>query len=192
MTDRDKRIENFLKKFKVARTSTLYELFFKGVSMRYCYKRLQELSEDKRKILQRDREHIDWEYYYWIPKHKPKESHLRHRLLVTDFYREMSKLPLTIDKFKNELNIEDLRCDGLIQYIDSRGDKYVNFLEVDISNTKIDKVIEKYIKLYRSGNYHIGDTFPRLILVTDKKVPEVKQFGVIKIKEDLSNIENIL
>ncbi|MBB6214942.1 hypothetical protein HNQ80_001027 [Anaerosolibacter carboniphilus] len=182
ITSRDLSVIDAIEKYKIMRTSTIAKLYFPSLLM--AQKRLKTMVENKE--VKRMRDLTTKEYCYYI--RKPKQW--RHSLLTTDFYAAASEL-IDIVSFQSEVTIEHLRCDGLIAYR-HRGKGYVAFLEVQISNTPLD--VEKYKKLLYSGAYkqYFGGVFPRIIAVTNRNIPQINDLTIIQVKEDLSNIEDIL
>ncbi|NBI05749.1 hypothetical protein [Senegalia massiliensis] len=177
ITDRDKKVIEFIEKFNVATTNIIADLFYP--SLRVAQNRLKRLYADK--VLKRDREHFTNQYYYYIKK--PKQ--IRHNLLLVEFYKEVNKL-IDIEVFKKEFEIEDIRPDGLMIY-KYKNKKYIAFIEVQISNTPVD--IHKYRKLCLTEKYKkYFPVFPKLIFITNKSIKNIKEFEVIKIKEDSENI----
>lgn len=181
ITSRDMKVMSFIEEFKVATTDTIQELFYP--SLRVAQNRLKKLYDNK--MIKRERHHFTRQYLYYIRKTKQ----LKHDLILSDFYREMSNI-LAIAKFKKEFAIANLRSDGLIAY--RQDDKnYIAFIEVQISNIQAD--VNKYIKLYESEEYKkYFPVFPQVIIISDKKVKSYDDFKVIKIKEDLTDINKIL
>lgn len=177
ITDRDKQVLEFLRKFKVATTDTIADIFYP--SLRVAQRRLKILYENK--ALKRDREHFTSQFYYYIQK--PKQ--LRHSILLTDFYRELNKIA-NIEFFESEFAIEHVRADALAAYrIKNRG--YIAFVEVQIANMPLD--IEKYENLYRSELYKkYFPVFPLIIAITDKNIPKT-DLKVIQLNEKLENLK---
>lgn len=184
LQERDNRVIDFIEEFKVARTSTIYELFFKNVSLRYCRKRLAKLCEYKE--LKREKNHISDEYIYYIQKPK----HLKHELLLTDFYRELNKI-VNIIGFKCTYSIGSIIADGLVGYkLKNTKGVIIAFVEIQTRNNPVD--IEKYEKLFYSNEWvKEFESFPKVIAITNKKVKKVEEFEVIKIKENLKDIKKI-
>jgi len=176
VTERDKSIIAFLEKYHVANTDTINELFFNN--LKSCHRRLKVLSENK--IIRRSREHFTMQYNYYI--RKPQQ--LRHKLLLTDFYRELNKL-VDIQHFDNEVSYGSIRADGLVAFrYKKRG--YIALIEVHISNNPL---IQKYEKFFYSGEYKkYFPTFPKIYVISNKNIPDSKNFEVITIKEELSKI----
>lgn len=183
ITQRDYKVISFLEKFKIATTSTISELFYP--SLRVAQKRLLQLYRYKE--IKRDRDNFTQEYYYYI--NKPRQ--LKHSLLLTNLYGSLSKLNCKILKFEKEVIINNLRADGFVIFQHSNK-TYLNFVEVQISNTPLD--IDKYRTLLFSEKYkdYGLPIFPRLLAVTNKRTPKVKEFKIIKINENMDNVSDIL
>jgi len=180
VTDRDKRAIQFIADYKIATTQTISDLFYP--CLRVAQIRLKLLSENKH--LKRDRDDYTSQFYYYL--NKPKQ--IRHSLLITDFYREFSKVAI-IEMFKIEFVIEDIRADAFIAY-EINGKKDIAFLEVQVSNTPLD--VDKYEKLNKSGKLkkYNFPKFPTLFALTNKTIPKTN-LKVIKINEDTSNLLSI-
>ncbi len=182
ITKRDKAVLDFIEKFRVASTSTLEVLFYP--SPRVAQRRLSVLVDHGE--LNRDRDHFTYEYLYYIKK--PRQ--LRHALLLTDLYREMVKVGIEIVNFDNEVTLEDIRADGLVAYRLNEKN-FIAFAEIQISNTPLD--IDKYLKFLRSDKYkNYFPVFPLIIAVTNKKVSQTRDIKIIVVKEDFSNISDLL
>lgn len=179
---RDMEVLKFLDKFKVATTNTIAELFFP--SLRMAQRRLSKLVDYGE--LKRHRDHFTFQYIYY--NEKPKQ--LRHRLILTDFYREIKRLGIEIVTFENEFAFfPDLRPDGFIAFRYERKN-YIAFIETELSN-KLN--IEKYMNFYKSEEWRkVFPTFPQIIAVTNKKTPSVKELEIVKFYEDLSNISTFV
>lgn len=181
VTNRDREVIDFVTKMNCASTKTIAELFYP--SLRVAQNRLKLMAENK--VLKRDRDHFTNQYYYYIDN-KPKQIY--HNLLLTDFYKELSKVA-EIVAFKKEFIIEDIRPDALVVYtID--GKSYIACVEIELSNTPD---IAKYETLDKSGEYkkYFNGVFPLIIYVTNKKIPGTK-LDVIQINEDIKNLRGIL
>lgn len=184
--NKDREIVKFIEQFKAAKTNTIDAIFYK--SLRYTQKKLKKLVDYGE--LQRDRDVFTFQYYYYT-ENKPKQ--LQHRLLLTDFCAEIVKMGFKIVMFDNEYSeFPELRPDGFLAYRYKDND-YVAFIETERSN-KLN--IQKYRKLYESGDffkrYPKAQDFPKLIAVTNKKVLPTQEFEVVKIREDFSNINDLV
>ena len=180
VTERDKKVLNFIEKFNVATTDTIQELFYP--SIRVAQHRLKLMYDNK--LLKRERDHFTSQYYYYL--RKPRQ--LRHSLLLTDFYREINRLT-KIELFEKELTIEHVRADGLVAY-KYKSKRYIAFIEVQIANTPLD--VEKYEKLFKSGKYKkYFPVFPLIYAITNKKIPYT-ELKIIRVNEDMSNVKEVL
>lgn len=178
VTGRDRKAIDFVTKMNCVSTKTIHELFYP--SLRVTQNRLRLLTDNK--ILKRDRDHFTSQYYYY-PDVKPKQVY--HNLLLTDFYKELSKIA-TIEIFIKEYHIEEIRPDGLVVYT-MYNKSYVAFIEVELSNTPD---IEKYEKLYKSGEYisYFKGVFPLIFYITNKDIPK-NNLKVIQVNEDIDNLD---
>lgn len=160
-TSRDLEIRDFLDTYKIASTSTLAHFFFP--SNWAAYKRLRYLAEHGQ--VKRIRDSINNEYMYCTKK--PKQ--LRHSLLVTDFYREFSKLH-EIKTFKTEPQLGSIRPDAVFGYIEN-GKNHIGLLEVEISNKGFN--INKYEKFFTSQEYKQYFPIMPIIFVAGNKVKTI-------------------
>lgn len=197
ITSKDRKVIDFIEKFKIATTDTMAELFYHNkedaeinpglTNIKTAQRRLRIICEAN--LLKREREHFTAQYYYYIKK----PVQLRHSLILTNFYRELHKIA-EIKYFECEYICDNVRADGLVAYI-LKGINYVAFVEVQIANTPLD--IGKYEVLYKSGNYknyyplNKLRTFPQLVAITNKSIPE-SNIKIIKVNEDIDNIREVL
>jgi hypothetical protein len=178
LTTRDLEVADFISEFKIARTSTIQELFYP--SLRVTQRRLEALCQERE--LHRYRDSISSEYLYY--KTRPKQ--LKHSLLVTDFYRELNKIT-KIHKFVTEVNCGSIRPDAIIGYETSK--KHIATLEIELSNKGFD--VYKYEAFYSSGEYKTYfPVLPLIIAVTDKPVPS-SVLKILVVKTDLSDIKKL-
>lgn len=178
VTKRDLQVVEFLEKFHIATTSTIETLFYP--SNRVARNRLNALVDAK--MVKRDRAGISCEYEYYIRR----PAQYRHSLLLTDLYREMHRRT-ELYKFIKEPKIGDIRPDALAGY-KANGVAEVAFVEIEISHKGLD--IEKYERLYYSGEYrkYFVD-FPKLIVVSDRKVPKSNKFDITVIDTEFKNLK---
>lgn len=177
ISNNDKKTLEFIQKFNVATTNTIYDLFYP--SLRMAQYRLKALYDNK--ILKRDRDHFTSQYCYYYKK--PKQ--LRHDLLLTEFYRVMNKLA-QIEFFEKEFPLDDVRPDGLMAYR-HKNKSYIAFVEVQIANTALD--VKKYEKLYQSERYKkYFPTFPLVYAITNQTIPRTG-LKIIQVREDMSNLK---
>lgn len=181
ITNRDKKVIEFVDKYKIATTDTIAELFYPNIKV--ARRRLKAIYDSK--LLKRERDHFTAQYNYYTKK--PKQ--LRHSLLLTEFYRELNKIS-EIQYFENEYVCDDVRADGIVAFV-YRGKGYVGFIEVEISNNGLD--VEKYERLYKNGKYinyyplDVLKAFPLIFAVTNKPIPKTN-LKIIEISGDMSNM----
>lgn len=174
--ERDTRLLNFLDEFKVAKTSTLIELFYP--SYHVATRRLSQLT--KNGDVKRERGGWSSEYYYYLKKPK----HFRHSLLLTEFYRELHKIA-DIKHFIVEPKFGNIRPDGIVGYT-LNGKNHFAMVEVEISHKGFNS--EKY-------NNFDWQSFlkyePELIVISDYR-SDCKRYKTYKIKTnmDLSPLKN--
>lgn len=161
LSSRDNAIKEFLEDFEIANTGHIKQLFFKDVSLRACQERLKKLAQYK--MLKRFREHTDQEYLYCVEVPRQKE----HFYIRTQLYFECMKY-YEIDQWTNRTQIGNVIPDAYIQLIDHEM-CFGLFVEIHRSNNTFNQA--KYESLYLSGLWREKfNSFPRVLIVTDKKV----------------------
>jgi len=153
ITKRDFEVIEFIRTYKVATTDTLYYFFYP--SIRVAQNRLKVLAD--KKLLNRSRATINNQYVYSIKK----INQLRHSLLVTDFYRELSKVS-EVAFFTIEPQIAHFRPDAIFGYT-VNGKDFIGLLEVEISHKGFD-----YFKYSDSNIVSSLPAKPKLFIVGDK------------------------
>lgn len=182
----DQKILDFLEKYGVATTSTIKE-YVGYKNIRSAQMRLKKMCE-KYKLIKRKRDIQTNENIFFIEEVKQ----LRHKLILTNFYREMLKR-FEIIHFDGAFELGNVRPDGVVIYKDKTGKIKSALIEVQICHTKFNT--KKYQELLKSGDYkeYFGDNpFPNLIAITNQRLPQVKEFKIDQIKVDLSNIDETL
>lgn len=185
--DRDIKVMEWIDLLGIATTKQIYNMFFTNVSERVCYNRLSRLTKEKK--LKQFRENQISEYKFYT-KRKPKN--IKHGLLRTEFYMQLSK-SFEIKKFIKEYEIENIRTDALIGIEDkSTKKKFLLFLEVEISNNNLKQKLKKYEDLKASGKYKDKlPSFPILIILSNKQKID-SDLNYILIKTDFSNINDLI
>lgn len=183
ITNRDKKVIEFLSNREVAATTEqLQRIFFP--SKRVAHRRLKLLHEYKE--IKRDRSNITMQYIYY--QRKPKR--LKHALLLAEFYASCIEKGIKIQIFESEFEVGNVRADALLgyRYLDK---KYLAFVEIQRSTNKLD--VDKYKKLYLTEQYKERlKIMPRIIAVTNQKIPSVKHLNITGVKLDMSNIKSIV
>lgn len=175
LTSRDFEVIDFVKKFKVATTQNVADVFFPSLSA--CQKRMKIIADEKKLIRARDSINNSFIYYHKQPKQ------LKHSLLVTRFYAELVKR-CEVKKFIVEPDFDYLRPDAVFMY-SHKGRNTVGVLEVEISNKGFDWV--KYERFIRTEDYKKYMTVaPMLYIISDKMLSRDDLHYKI-IKTDFSN-----
>jgi hypothetical protein len=180
ITKRDEKCIEFVKQFKCAKTSTLAELFYP--SLMVARKRLSMMN--KQNVLNREKL-LYLEYVYFIKR----SNQFKHHMLLADFYCQLNKVA-EIHNFAVEPIFDNIRPDALVLFtIKGTNKKQLALVEIELSNKGAN--IGKYELMKSDGSYkNWFPLFPKIIFVTDKKVPD-SSLDVKIIATDFSNI-NIL
>lgn len=179
LTERDKRVLDFISEFKIATTDTIQEIFYPSLFV--AQRRLKKMYDYQ--LLNRDRSYVSSQYMYYI--NKPRQ--IRHSLILSNFYKELNKL-VDIKYFEREFTLNNIRSDGFVAYR-YNNKNYIACVEVQISNLPLD--VKKYEQLYYNGKYkEYFPVFPLIIAITNKNIPKTK-LKIIQIKEDLSNLKRL-
>lgn len=185
LTKRDNEIIAFLEEVSIADTSTINQMFFNN-SSRACSRRLKILTDNK--IIKRlDRKYLNQEYIYYVSR-APRQ--VQHKLLFSRLLGKLVGEGAEILKYKCPLKIGNVIPDGFICYKIGRKTK-VALVEVELTK-ELDKA--KYKELIRSKEFKdiFDSTIPDVIVISDRKSYQMKEFNVINIKTDLINIDNLL
>lgn len=172
VTEHDYQIVEFLDKYKIASIKTISYFCFNNHN--YAQKRIKFLYE--KKMVKRI-ETNSGQYAYYTKTIKQ----VSHSLLVTEFYREFSKVYKVLE-FKVEPQYENIRPNASFVYID-KGIERIGMLEVEISHNTLD--IEKYENFIKSGKHeNAWGGIPVAYVVGNpiRKKSNVLEFKEFKIK----------
>ena len=182
LQQRDNEIIEFLKNCKCADTFTIHNIFFKG-ALRTTQLRLQKLEEAG--YIKSFREDILKPKIYYV-KNKPKSY--KHAIKVSQFIGELHKQNIEILKYKVPYKIGNIIADGLF-VIRVNEDVKILFLEVELQKYFN---LNKYNELYYSRAWkEVFPVFPKIVVVSDKRVDTDKKFNIIKIDTEFKNIDDI-
>lgn len=183
LTDRDRAIIEFLKLNKCADTESLSHIFFSS-SLRACQNRLKKLVDNGN--IKAFRENILTQNIYYVRR---KPVSYKHALKVTQFIAEIHKLNYEIIKYRVPYKLSNIIADAL--FIIKVNNKVIPiFLEVEL--TKFFD-LEKYQKLYYSRTWkEVFPMFPKIIVITEKKVKTDKKLDIIKIDTAFSNMQEFV
>lgn len=198
LTNRDIRIMEFIKEFRVASTSDLMELF--GFNQPGCNRRMKQLMEEFKDLKKlefnpthnfyNDKYKIglkNQNVYYW----KRKSKSIEHDLLINRFYIEL------LDKQKDGIIVKEFKREHRITLDDFTviADAYIlmEYKEVEseylleLENNKSFNY-KKYYKLEVEGII-----VPPVIVCTDRRIYNYcKNLEIIKIKLNLSDMDKIV
>lgn len=181
ITERDKKIKEFLEEVGVADTETLHTLFFQNTTMRNAQKRLKQLVDAK--FLKVYRENMLSQNVFYV-KNKPRN--IPHKIVFSQLLAEIKKQNIELLKYKCPYKMADIIADGLI-VIRDRGKVKIYFVEAERTK-KLD--VNKYLDLYYSRKWkEIFPVMPRILCISDKKVPEDNVLTIRSCRWDLSNLK---
>lgn len=181
ITKRDLKVVDFLGQYKIATTTTLKHFIFNDNKI-VAQRRLKLLND--KNIVKRTQDYIGEDYYYYLKK--PKQ--LKHSLLITDFFREFSKI-YKIEHFDIQKKIDNIIPDAMIGYYNKSGKQRVAFLEVEISNKGFD--YNKYHLTCSKIKYTSGFN-PIIFVVTKQNIKEKDNLHFVKlwdIEKDFKKLE---
>lgn len=180
ITERDKKIKEFLEDVQIADTKTLSILFFSNTTLRNCQKRLKQLVDHK--YIKCYRENVLSQNIYYS-KYKPKN--IKHKIVFSQLLGRLKEEGIEILKYRCPFHIGDVIADGLI-VIKKNNEIKIYFVEGE--RTK-NLNINKYLDLYYSRKYKdIFPIMPGILVITDKKITKN---NVLNIKSCKWNLENI-
>lgn len=188
MTDRDLDILNFIQEVKLATTKNIQDLVFNDVSRTVASRRLNYLVDYD--YLKRIRvKELNNAYMYYLDK-KPK--HLVHELIGTSFYVALVNAGYDIIRFARNKKIGNCIADIVI-ITEFESKEKVFFVEVQRHFNHITKCTDKYKSLYYSSDWKdIFSEFPTVVVISDLKyLPRYKEFEVIKLKTDFSDLSKL-
>ena len=189
MTDRDYEILNFIHVVQLATTQNIYDLFFSDVSKTVMSRRLNHLVDYK--YLKRIRvKELNNAFMYYIDS-KPK--HLVHELIGTRFYVSLMNKDFDIIRFVRNKKVGKCIVDIIVIAIKD-SIEYVFFVEVQRHFNHITKCTDKYKELYYSNEWkEVFEEFPKVVVISDMKyLPRYKEFEVIKLQTDCSDIDKLI
>lgn len=181
LTLRDQEILGFIQEFKVVNQNHIEAVF--KISPVVANRRLRAIA--KTKLVKRSRDSITNKFLYFISKPTP------HKLLTTNFFINLLNQGGKINYFKKEYPLPGLTPDAFCEYIFG-GYRYFMFLEVQISNTKLDT--EKYEQYFLKGEWKKKfPAFPRIIVISNRKhnIKSRNQLQYIQIGTDFNEFNKI-
>jgi hypothetical protein len=181
LTKRDREILEFIQEFKVVNQGHVEAVF--KLSKVVANRRLRAITDMK--VVRRKRSSMTNNFLYYVDKPTP------HKLLVTNFFIQLLEQGGRVIYFKKEYVLPGLTPDAFCEY-KYNGYRYFFFVEVQISNTKLDT--EKYELYFSSGDWKKRfPAFPRIVVISDRKV-EIKSrndLQFIQVATDFNDFEKI-
>ncbi|MDU6996024.1 MAG: hypothetical protein E6356_14275 [Terrisporobacter othiniensis] len=180
MQERDMKILKFISDVRVCTNEDIQQVFFKGLSVNMCYRRLNHLIECK--LIKRSYYNIDKNknvYVYYLDK-KPSIKILKHELLITKFLVNLINQGYEILEFEKSPNIADIIPDAMIKFKSSNDKIKHIFLEVQISDNNC---IKKYYNIKSKVKHEIPNT---LYIVTNQQLKDTKLRDLKVVIDDLN------
>lgn len=187
LTDRDKKVLNFIETYGALTVGQVTEMFFNGLD-RSCRRRLPQL-EEQGLLRSYTREFTKEKVYYM---HKKKST---HDLYIMDFLKKAKQIGFNVRKLDLEpryLN-DTIRPDAYIQL--RRGNEiYLILLEVDYTHYTSNSKMQKYENLFKSGEARVEGVFPSVVIARPTKGIRYNSsnFRVIYTDLQYSNLEQLL
>lgn len=180
ITERDKKIREFLLEVTVSDTKSLSILFFDG-SLRACQSRLKKLVDIK--YIKCFREGIPGQNIFYVNR---KCINYKHKMAFAKLLAKLKQQNIEVIKYKCPLKIDYIIADGFIAI------KKENFVELYLVEIEITKKfnLNKYLDLYYFKKYK--DKFPvmpNILVITNKQVNTDDSLNIKKCKLDLSDLK---
>lgn len=180
ITDRDRKIKEFLLEVEVSDTKTISILFFNG-SLRRCQQRLKILTDIN--FIRYFRDGIPGQNIFYTGR-KPKSW--KHKIIFSQLLAELKLKDIEVLKYRTPLKIGPVIADGFIA-INDNGINKIYLIEVE--RTKNFNV-NKYIDLYYNKKWKdLFPVFPNILVITDKKIELHNKLNIKKCKLNLSDLK---
>ncbi len=185
ITERDKKIKEFLEDVEVADTKTIAEIFFQGTCIRNCQKRLKQLTNIR--FIKSYRENTISQNIYYV-KNKPKNW--KHKIVFSQLLGILHQKGIEVLKYRTpfiiDTGVNKVISDGLII---TRVNEQVEIYFIEAELTKKPNY-KKYENLYYSRKYlEKFPIMPSILVVTDKRINTDHQ--VLNIKSCKLNFSNL-
>lgn len=184
LTKRDKAIIRFIEDFGAATRSQIERLFFTEQKHQriIANRRLREIVTQT-DYIKRSKEPYTGQFIY----HLAGLKQLQHRLLRTEFYIRLKEYGGLIKTFVCEYAVEGLRADAFCIY-EINHKRY--YFALEVQNERNYPNIGKYIVLHDSEVWP-WRVFPRVVIITDRKVEAKTAFPVYVIDNEFNGFERI-
>lgn len=194
ITDRDRKIINYIEKVRYATTKNIAELFFNNGSKNYYIlainrlKKLVSYGKIKSKPASINK-HGRPMTIYFIDGYIDK-SNLKHALALANLSAELEKNDVNILSVEPEKYLsKKVRADAIYK-VNYNGKNRLFVVEFDITKKF---TITKYEYLYKSGEWKdCFKKFPRIVSISNEKPKKSDIVNVIYVKSNLEDIKNLL
>lgn len=161
MTDRDYKVIEFIKEFRIASASTIARLYFPSLAT--AERRLKKLVDNRK--LYRTRDDVISEYVYYTKK----PTNIKHSLMIADIYSKLAtNKDIQLIKCKREYEIKfrakTLKAD-LMAVIKSNNKLVPILIEIDLTKAYKDKYTEYINSKYYQQKFPI---VPKLIVISNR------------------------
>lgn len=167
MTERDMKVVEFIKKYKLCTGTQIYKVFFNNVAPTVCNRRLKYLYE----YGYIERQKFNGNNYIYFEGKKPAARIIQHDLLITDFILKLLNEGYEIVDFKKSFVLGDIISDA---YIRIKKDNMLKNILLEVQLGTHD-CISKYKNIKRlvldNTNW---DVMPRLVVVGEVTQKEIK------------------
>lgn len=187
LTDRDRKVLSFIENYGALTIGQATEMFFDGLD-RSCRRRLPQLEEQG--LLKSYTRDFTREKVFYMRKKKST-----HDLYVMDFLKKAKQIGFNVRKLELEPRYLGgaIRPDAYIQL--RRGSEiYLVLLEVDYTHYTSNSKMQRYEKLFKSGEARVEGVFPSVVIARPTKGIRYNSsnFRVIYTDLQYSNLERLL
>lgn len=181
ITERDLKVIDFICLVKACTAEQIEKIFFP--SRRTANRSLLRITShpEYKKIIKKKRYDYDMRFIYYYKN----DSHLKHKLLIAEFYKLLYLFKGKIVNFQTPFNISGVLPDAFIHY-QYNSLNYYFFLEIQISNNDLN--FNKYEKIYNSLEWkNKWNTFPRIIIISNRNLNINSELPYIQLNEKYEN-----
>lgn len=181
ITERDKKIKEFLSDVGIADTRTISILFFSDTTIRNCQKRLKQLVDTK--YIKVYRENVISQNIYYSNK-KPKN--IAHKIVFSRLLAELKQHDIEVLKYRCPFKVADVIADGLV-VLKANDIVKIYFIEVERTK-KLDT--DKYIDLYYSRKWkEVFPVMPSILCISDKNINTGHNvLDIVQVKFNLEDL----
>lgn len=194
ITDRDRRIINYIEKVKYATTKNIAELFFNNGSKNYYIlainrlKKLVSYGKIKSKPASINKHGRPMTIYFLDGD--ISKNNFKHALALANLSAELEKNDVNILSIEVEKYLgKKVRTDAVYK-VRYNGKNRLFIVEFDITKAF---TITKYEYLYKSEEWKdYFKKFPRIVSISDSKPKKSSMINVIYVKSNFEDFNNLL